>query len=729
MVASSRTPRRPTLAALACTVCLLVARAEAGPSPHFTLQDAFAFPNVESMIAARSGDHIAWIVEDRGVRNVYGAESPDWKVAPLTHFSADNGSRISDLEFSADGTRLTFVLGGEHENEAADGYRPDPLSDPVARRPQVWCIDWGGGDPYEVTDGDAAMLSPRGDRLAVLRGPKALLVALPRPSASGPQRPAAEEPIYGHGAISSLAWSPDGSALALVSARNSHGLLGIFRSPAEPIEWIAPSADQIESPRWSPDGRSIAFVKVPGAGGRPHPLLAREVVPFAIWVADATTGEAHAIYRSPAGVTGSLPDTMGGLNLAWGAGNRLIFTAHLDGWTHAYSLSTTSGTPQLLTPGAFMVEQLTVSPDRGYVVYSANAGADPNDIDRRHLFSVPVDGGRPPEPLTRGTNIEWGPTITGDGRTVAFFSAGTRRPSLPAILTRGDGIPRLLKMSVPAQFAGASFVDPRPVLITAADGTRVHGQLFDSSAAAGSTKPGLIFVHGGPNRQMLLGFHPMSYYSRDYAMNQYLANRGFVVLSINYRQSIGYGDAFMHPANAGWAGASEYADVLAAADYLAKMPQVDAHRIGIYGGSYGGYLTGLALARNSDIFAAGVALHGVYNWLAFGREQGGFYASRGNTYEDPPDLREAIDIGWKSSPVADVERWRSPILLIHGDDDRNANVAQTIDLVQRLRQHGVPYEDLIIPDEVHDWLLFRTWQKVAAAEADFLERTLGSKRR
>src|SRR5262249_21674772 len=127
--------------------------------------------------------------------------------------------------------------------------------------------------------------------------------------------------------------------------------------------------------------------------------------------------------------------------------------------------------------------------------------------------------------------------------------------------------------------------------------------------AAGHGLPALVFSHGGPVRQMLLGFHYMYYYNNAYAMNQYLASRGYVVLSVNYRLGIMYGRAFREPEHAGWRGAAEYGDVLAAARYLQSLPQVDARRIGLWGGSYGGYLTAMGLARNSDLFAAGVDFH------------------------------------------------------------------------------------------------------------------------
>jgi dipeptidyl aminopeptidase/acylaminoacyl peptidase len=220
---------------------------------------------------------------------------------------------------------------------------------------------------------------------------------------------------------------------------------------------------------------------------------------------------------------------------------------------------------------------------------------------------------------------------------------------------------------------------------------------------------------------MLLGFHYWHYYASDYAVNQYLASQGFVVASVNYRLGIGYGDGFMNPEHAGGMGAAEYQDVVAAAKYLAGRPDVDASRIGIWGGSYGGYLTALGLARNSDLFAAGVDLHGVHDRTAGLGER--FRALQAQ-YEKPADLDKAIEVMWKSSPVADIATWRSPVLLIHGDDDRNVQVSQTVDLAQRLRVKGVRFEELLIPDEIHDFLRYATWLTVSRAATDFLTKEL-----
>ena len=233
----------------------------------------------------------------------------------------------------------------------------------------------------------------------------------------------------------------------------------------------------------------------------------------------------------------------------------------------------------------------------------------------------------------------------------------------------------------------------------------------------------MIFVHGGPPRQMLLGWSYMRYYSNAYAVNQYLAAHGFNVLSINYRLGIGYGWDFQHPDKGGPRGSSEYQDVLAGARWLQGRPEVDANRIGIWGGSYGGLLTALALARNSDVFKAGVDLHGVHDW-----SRDDSWTALGRTWDryEQGDRAQAMETAFKASPVADVATWTSPVLLIQGDDDRNVHFHETIDLARRLRaKGGVDVEELVFPNEIHDFLRWGDWLKADEATAEFLTRKFG----
>jgi dipeptidyl aminopeptidase/acylaminoacyl peptidase len=216
---------------------------------------------------------------------------------------------------------------------------------------------------------------------------------------------------------------------------------------------------------------------------------------------------------------------------------------------------------------------------------------------------------------------------------------------------------------------------------------------------------------------MMLGYHYSYYYNNAYAANQYLASLGYTVLSVNYRLGIMYGRAFREPENSVWRGASEYKDVVAGARYLVTLPTVDKNRIGLWGGSYGGFLTAMGLARNSEIFKAGVDFHGVHDWSVF-------LTDWEDDAKNAPDYKDAVKLAFDSSPNASVATWKSPVLLIHGDDDRNVPFSQTTDLAERLKKQGVNFEEIIYPDEIHDFLLWKSWTNSYKAMGDYFDRYL-----
>ena len=219
---------------------------------------------------------------------------------------------------------------------------------------------------------------------------------------------------------------------------------------------------------------------------------------------------------------------------------------------------------------------------------------------------------------------------------------------------------------------------------------------------------------------MLLGWHYSDYYANAYAANQYLASLGFVVLSVNYRLGIGYGYDFQNAPNSGSRGAAEYQDIKAAGEWLRKQNFVDGTKIGVYGGSYGGFLTAMALAKDSDLFAAGVDIHGVHDWDGSDR----ITMQYSDKFEKAPDYQKAIETAWLSSPVSQLATWKSPVLIIHGDDDRNVRFNQSTDLINRLEKQGVRYETMMVVDDTHHWMKWSNAVRVYQAAADFFVREL-----
>jgi dipeptidyl aminopeptidase/acylaminoacyl peptidase len=579
----------------------------------------------------------------------------------------------------------------------------------------IWRAALDGGPPVKIAEGDAPKLSSRG-QLAYIAEHAVW-------SVDGKGKPV--KLFFDRGKDRDLQWSPDGGALAFVSNRDDHALIGLWRPNSKALAWLAPSTDRASFPRWSPDGKRIAFVRRPGEGGAPKPLLTQTPEPWSIWTADAATGEGHLVWQSPETLLGSYPGTEGQANLHWAADNRLVFLSDLDNWAHLYSVAADgNGKPLLLTPGSFMVENVVESRDGRFLIYSANTGATKDDGERRHIFRVPV-GQAASVAVTSGEGIEIKPVLADDGH-VAFIAADGKTPhSIGFAGTDGKGRRELATGGLPPDFPRDALTVPKAVSFKAADGLIIHGDLFDNGDST-IPKPAIIFVHGGPSRQMLLGWHYMDYYANGYAVNQYLAAHGFIVLSINYRLGIGYEHTFHYPPHAGPQGAAEYQDVQAGAKFLQAQKNVDGKRVGIWGGSYGGYLTGLALARNSDVFKAGVDLMGVHDMsrtLSEGFTQSASLGMQGGRYEKG-DWEQALKVAFQSSPVADVARWKSPVLLIQGDDDRNVQFQQTVDLAVRLHAQHVPYEELVLPNEIHSFLRWSSWARADEATAAFLAKEL-----
>ena len=673
----------------------------------FTMEAVKNYPFPTELVASSTGARIAWAADEQGKRNVYVAEGPDFKPRKLTNYMNDDGQEITSLNISADGKWVVFVRGGDHGSNWDDALPVNPSFTTEQFKVQIISVPFAGGDAKTLSEGDEPTLSPKSDVVVFIKGGQVSTVPIDGSAA-------AKSLFVTRGTVGSLEWSADGSQLAFVATRGDHSLVGIFKDATTAIQWIAPSFTRDYSPRWSPDGSKLAFIRANGSGGAPDSLLRRRHNPWSIWTAEVSAGRSQQIYKAPATLRGSIPSTHGSTNLHWAAGDKITFLSYQDGWPHLYSIDAKGGKEILLTPGDFMAEHVRLSPDKKWLVFSANTGPDALDLDRRHAVRVAVD--KPGvEVMTPGSGLEWTPVITGDGSTMAFISATSQRPPVPAVVpTTGakKNIQLIGLEMIPSDFPQAKLVTPKKVTFKSSDGVTVHADLFEPANVSGK-KPAIVYVHGGPPRQMLLGWHYSDYYSNAYASNQYLASLGFVVLSVNYRLGIGYGYEFHQPANAGRNGASEYLDIKAAGEWLSKQTTVDASRIGVYGGSYGGYLTALALGRDSKLFAAGVDIHGVHDYS---------FNPQSDRYEKAPDLEKAAEVAWQSSPIAYVSTWTSPVFIIHGDDDRNVRFSQSLDLVRRLEKKGVTMETMVIVDDTHHWMRHSNAVKVYGATADYFVR-------
>jgi len=333
---------------------------------NFTIEQVMSSPFPSNLVAASHSGRVAWVFDAKGVRNIWIADSPNFAARQVTHYGGDEGLPIASLRITGDGRTLVYVLGSE-ANES--GRIADPTNGVWPRKQQVWAVEVDAGAPRmlgEMGCGEEECedveLSPDG-QFAVWAARKQLWIA---PVSGGHTCPSADRSSrrqFKSKVVSGRTSDCIDKPIAAITALSLSMILG-----RESVRYLAPSADRDGKPRWSPDGRHIAFVRLPGIRQR-LPLIPVRTEPWAIWVADSATGDAKEIWHSGKEANDSFPSETADKSFYFATNDRLLFASEQDGWNHLYSIAASGGSPTLLSPGSFEVEDVTLSADRRSVIF------------------------------------------------------------------------------------------------------------------------------------------------------------------------------------------------------------------------------------------------------------------------------------------------------------------------------------------------------------------------
>ncbi len=664
------------------------------------LADFLSMPFPTNLVAAPQGKAIAWVFNKEGERNIYYAAAPQFEVIRLTSFEGDEGVEISQLQFSPDGQQLYFVYGNGNNS---DGEPANPAQLQATTGKRIFVADIAKRIHRMLAAGSSPTPSPDGRLLAYLyRGQVWRLYP------GDTTRPA---PLFSsRGGVNQLQWRPNGEELAFVSLRGDHSFIGLYNVLDRQLRFIETSVDHDAYPSWSPDGNQLAYLRIPDVLHQLPFTPMRTGQPWSIRVWDARTKIAREVFKADTGRGSVFVDDVPAIDqrLWWTRQQQLIFPWEKNGWMQLYRLDLSTKAVEHLTPGEGEVEMLSAGASQEGLLITSNIG----NINKRHIQFIDYATGAV-KTLTPAEQICFAAVPVLDG--FACLQASATQPAWPAISRYGAPLQPLAASLKSSRFLQRDLQAPKTVAIKAADGIESYAQLLLPANYQSAKKyPAVIFLHGGSRRQMLEGFHYGLYYSNAYALQQYFASQGFVALTLNYRSGIGYGLQFREADNYGAAGASEVQDVMAAAAWLAARSDVDARRIVPWGGSYGGYLTAHALSQAPGRFLCGVDIHGVHNW----NNDIPVFAP----WYQPEKFPDMAKLAFQSSPMNYVQQWREPVLLIHGDDDRNVLFSESVELANALRKQGVAVEQLVLPDEVHSFLLHRSWLQVYGATFQYIQK-------
>lgn len=654
--------------------------------PALTLDDVLDLRYLGKWAWAPVGGRLAWLWDDGGVQNLWLGDPATGDVRKLT----DAKDGVSDFAWRPETAELAYVQDGDLWLGSPDEARWYSTRLVMSRKDRHSQLAWSPGGQL-LTYGCAGSAwvydTAKGEHREL---------KLPGKLAAGFQ------------VTGGLAWSKD-SGLIAFGFISEHGLpsVGIVTADGKPV-WRNLDRDIAGAHVWV-DELTLLY--------RVSSKLSMVVDTYLVTLtppgADGSTfaADLKLIHHSDGDGRGS---DYGGATLPSPDGGQILLLLEDDGWAHHYVYDRGTGELEQVTFGqcedfGHAGDQAIWSPDGQYVIYASNrAGAG-----YRHLWALEVATGENRQ-LTTGETTDVQPHISPDGKQLAFVRCDVfRHTDIWVAPWQAPQQAKQLTFGMPAGWTQANQVKAEEVTYEGALGWKIHAQLYRPHGFAPGAErryPALVWVHGGPIRQMRPTWHPMRSYALFHAYHQYLLHKGYVVLVINFRGGIGYGREFRHGLYHKM-GVDDVTDVVQAGRYLKALPYVDPERIAVWGLSYGGYMTLHCLTQYPEEFAMGINIAGIWDfsqWTKWVQRKhgrgGGFQAFFGGEPEDRPDLYA------QGSPCTFKQGLKRPLINVQGTDDANVDFEQMDRIVLDCVAMGAEYEAYYYPKEVHTFRHKRTWR-------------------